>query len=127
MARQGNVELLQLLRSTDPVIEVLVDFLPHYLSYVSYCHQAVLVVSTLTLEASDRDHPLFQLSNSTSERAELRMTPCPFDHWDNQESRPPGTAKLDLQRHFCEFVSRLRRQSTNSNFVFALGQCFHVR
>ena len=52
MARQGNVELLQLLRSTDRVIEVLVDFLPHYLAYVSCYHQAVLVVSTLTLEAS---------------------------------------------------------------------------
>lgn len=95
MARQGNVELLQLLRSTDPVIEVLVDFLPHYFAYVSYCHQTVLVVSTLTLEASGRDHPLFQLPNSNSDRAELRMTPYPFDHLDNQESRPPGTARLD--------------------------------
>lgn len=111
MARQGNVELLQLLRSTDPVIEVLVDFLPHHLSYVSYCHQAVLVVSTLTLEASDRDHPLFQLSNSTSERAELRMTPCPFDHWDNQESRPPGTAKLDSMANN-PAVGRIKMNST---------------
>ena len=34
---------------------------------------------------------------------------------------------VDLQRHFCVFVSRLRRQGTNSNPVFAFRRRFHRR